>query len=178
MKKIKKLLALALTALTISSLNVLTVHAETNTPEENCSTEILFYDPGLSGYEYVPSRKSFADNVNWRHEANNWVSGTTDNIQRSVSRTVSTSLSSSQSATVNGMIAQANVGFEVSIGASATWSTTTTFSIPYGRYECQYGSKYVYTNGTENYWSICKLQSSKYVNGNWSYMSFSNKVKL
>lgn len=174
----KKLLALTLIALTISGFTGITAHAETTVPEENYSTIEPLYDPGLVGYEYVPSRKSFGQVVNWRHEASNWASGTTDTISRSVSRTVSTTLTSKQSATINGMVAQATVAFEVSVGASQTWSTTASFSIPYGSYECQYGSKYVYAYGTENYWSMGKLQSSKAVNGDWSYMSFSNKVKL
>jgi hypothetical protein len=76
------------------------------------------------------------------------------------------------------MVAQASASFEVGVGASATWSSSLAFSIPYGTYECQYGSKWVYTYGTENYWSLGKLKSSKSVNGKWTYKSIFKQSKI
>lgn len=134
------------------------------------------YDASMTGTEYVKKTTSKYNKVYWSHVASN-LGGGTDSITYKVTRTKNTSLNSSANVTVNGVVSQAGVKFEVGVGKSQSVSTNCTFSIPYGKYELQFGSRMVKTTGTEKKWFNGKVTSSKTINGNWSYQSYSNKVK-
>lgn len=142
------------------------------------NTSDINYDPGLSGYEYVPKYKENKEIVEWSHVAKNMAKGTEDKLTYKVSRTLSTSLSSSIESVVDGMIAQAGVGFEIKIGQSSKKSVNRTFSIPYGEYECQYGSRWIYVYGQQKKWVKGVVKEVKNVSGKWTKQGFSNKVKI
>lgn len=135
------------------------------------------YNPTMREYEYVKKSTQKYNKIEWTHNATNYTSGV-DYVEHSVSRTKSTRLNSSVSATVDGVIYQAGVGFEVGIGQSKKTTTKCTFAIPYGRYRLEYGSRSVRTRGIQNRWIHGKIFNSKNIYGNWTYGSYSKHRRI
>ncbi len=129
----------------------------------------------LNGYEYVPKTKSYYKKQGFYHEATN-LSSLPDDVTYTVSRTVNTSLNSSVSVTIDGVIAQAGFGFEVSIGVSQTRTWSQRYSIPaWTKTACTAGSLKTRVTGIQNRWTMGRLMETKNITGDWSYGSYSDK---
>jgi len=131
----------------------------------------------INGYEYVHSSRTLSTKIDWQHYHSNPKS-TTDTVSRSVSRTVNTTANVSVNSTFNAMTAKVGYQAEVGLGVSTTRTTTVTWTIPArSTYVLRYGSRVAAARGTENYWGNGRLLSSKSVNGNWTYMAYSDSIK-
>ncbi|MDY0393989.1 hypothetical protein ACFSMW_16050 [Virgibacillus halophilus] len=131
----------------------------------------------MTGYEYVHKSTSKSKKTEFIHDASN-PSSTTDSVSYSVSVTQSSSANVTASATFKTMVAKAGVSTQVGLGTSKTKKVTMTWSIPKkSKYRLRAGSQWVKESGTEKYWKAGKLVSSKTVAGNWTFASWSDKVK-
>ncbi|MGX9135856.1 hypothetical protein ACWV26_16060 [Rummeliibacillus sp. JY-2-4R] len=131
----------------------------------------------LSGYEYVHSSTSKNKKVEFTHTHNN-SSSSTDTVSYSVGVTQSTTANVTSSASFKTMVAEAGVSTQVGLGTTNTKTLTITWSIPAKTtYQLRAGSNWVKETGTEKLWSAGKVVSSKSVSGNWTYSSWSDKIK-
>ncbi|WP_070119695.1 hypothetical protein [Bacillus marinisedimentorum] len=130
-----------------------------------------------TGYEYDKSSQYTGKKITWSHDHDNSYGTTTDTVTHSVSRTKYTNASVSTSASFDAMVSEVGISYEVGWGSNQTVSTSVTYTIPAGaRYTLRYGSRYVKTSGYERYYSRGTLASSKWVNGEWTYRGYSDKV--
>lgn len=131
----------------------------------------------MTGYEYIHSSTSKNKKTEFIHEATN-PSNVTDTVSYSVAVTQSTSVNVTANATFNSMVAKVGVSTQVGLGTSRTKTITMTWTIPKkSKYLLRAGSQWIKASGTERRWNNGKIVSKKSVTGNWTYASWSDKVK-
>lgn len=176
----KKVL-LATTMLSLLSLNAgmgaSAAEAEDYTEYDVARPIISPYASDMSGYEYIHSTTSKNKKVEFTHTHSN-SSSSTDTVSYSVGVTQSTTANVSTNATFKTMVGEAGVSYQVALGTTNTKTLTITWSVPAKTtYQLRAGSNWVKETGTEKLWSAGKVVSSKSVSGNWTYSSWSDKVK-
>lgn len=131
----------------------------------------------LNGYEYIHSYATRDNKLEFSHLHEN--TGTSeDSVNYTVSVTQSASATVSASASFDIMIAKAGFSAEVQLGVSRTKSLSVTWTIPpKSKYLLRAGSSWIKASGTENRWYNGKIVSTKSVTGDWTYTSWSDKVK-
>lgn len=136
-------------------------------------------DPGLNGKNYVISTKTVGNKaVYFQHVAENLYSSTVDYVTYTVSRTKSFSGSLSGTVEASALVAKCSVTAEVGFGNSITETTACQWSIPgYSSYNCRYGSLLLKTTGTMQTWLNGTMTASRLVSANYSYVSFSDKIR-
>ncbi|WP_146553735.1 hypothetical protein [Rummeliibacillus sp. SL167] len=176
----KKLL-LATTTLSLlflnASIGASAAESEDYTEYDVARPIISPYVIDLSGYEYIHSSTSKNKKVEFTHTHSN-NSSSTDTVSYSVGVTQSTTANVTSNASFKTMVAEAGVSTQVGLGTTKTKTLTITWSIPAKTtYQLRAGSNWVKETGTEKLWNAGKVIKSKSVSGNWTYSSWSDKIK-
>lgn len=182
MKKVgKKLLMSIATCAAVLSISTSSVFAASTSNLSNSGAIIpqVTIIPGApDGYTYVHGGHTVGlKRVGWQHMASNTVGDLADSVTYTVSRTKSTSFTGSATASFDVMCVKAGVSAEISIGSSTTTTWSATFSIPPHTTNiiCEAGSLAASAYGTEYYVQDERLLSTRSVNGDWTYMSYTSK---
>ncbi|MCP8616356.1 hypothetical protein [Salirhabdus salicampi] len=141
-------------------------------------SETLFYQACNEGYTYSHLDDYAYKEVEFQHEHTN-NSPTTDSVTYSVSVTESADASTTVSVSLDGMVASAGVDTQVGWGVTTSETLSITWSVPaYSTYRLRAGSEWVKASGTETYTDSRCYTSSKSVDGNWTFQSWSDKQEL
>lgn len=133
-------------------------------------------DPGLSGYTYIPKTNTQYEDITFTHIAEN-NSSTVDTVSYNVSRTKSFGGSLSGEVEADALMYKMKFKAEVSWNVTQSESTTMSWTIPaWSKVKCEYGSAKVYATGTMERWFRGRLTSSRTVNADYSYASYSRKT--
>lgn len=127
-----------------------------------------------SFYEYGSNTEYMGEDVEWTHTKTNptdYPESVTFTLTRSVYAEINTTVVAKQ----NAVLYEVGIELEVGFGTSTTWTESIGYIIPpYTTRTLVYGHHYVQTVGVVRYYTMyCTLLSTTYINGEWSYESFS-----